>query len=106
MNEAKILLMASSSEGLPRVLIESGLCGLPAIASNIDGIENPFSTEGGTSTYNIINNDEFNKLVYKLYFDDEIWNKKSIESENLSLRLSGQRNFVNNWKKLVELIDE
>lgn len=106
MNEAKILLMASTSEGLPRVLIESGLCGLPAIASNIDGIENPFSTEGGTSTYNIFNNDEFNKLVYKLYFDDEIWNKKSIESENLSLRLSGQRNFVNNWKKLVELIDE
>jgi len=106
MNEAKILLMASTSEGLPRVLIESGLCGLPAIASNIDGIENPFSTEGGTSTFNILNNDEFNKLVYKIYFDDKLWNKKSIKSEKLSLRLSGQRNFVNNWKKLVELIDE
>ena len=106
MNEAKILLMASTSEGLPRVLIESGLCGLPALASKIDGIEQPFSTEGGTSIYNLLNNDEFEKLINKLYFDEKFWNKKSIESEKLSLRLSGHRNFANNWKKLVELIDE
>lgn len=106
MNEAKILLMASTSEGLPRVLIESGLCGLPALASKIDGIEQPFSTEGGTSIYNLLNNDEFEKLVNKLYFDEKFWNKQSIESEKLSLRLSGHRNFANNWKKLVELIDE
>lgn len=106
MNEAKILLMASTSEGLPRVLIESGLCGLPALASKIDGIEQPFSTEGGTSIYNLLNNDEFEKLINKLYFDEKFWNKQSIESEKLSLRLSGHRNFANNWKKLVELIDE
>ena len=106
MNEAKILLMASTSEGLPRVLIESGLCGLPALASKIDGIEQPFSTEGGTTIYNLLNNDEFEKLINKLYFDEKFWNKQSIESEKLSLRLSGHRNFVNNWKKLVELIDE
>ena len=36
MNSSKILLMASTSEGLPRVLIESGLCGLPSVASNIE----------------------------------------------------------------------
>ena len=106
MNEAKILLMASTSEGLPRVLIESGLCGLPAVASKIDGIEQPFSTEGGTSIYNLLNNDEFENLINKLYFDEKFWNKQSIESEKLSLRLSGHRNFANNWKKLVELIDE
>jgi glycosyltransferase involved in cell wall biosynthesis len=106
MNEAKILLMASTSEGLPRVLIESGLCGLPAIASKIDGIEKPFSTEGGTSIYDIFDNGEFEELINKLYFDEKFWNKKSIESEKLSLRLSGYKNFVNNWKKLVELIDE
>lgn len=106
MNEAKILLMASTSEGLPRVLIESGLCGLPALASKIDGIEQPFSTEGGTTIYNLLNNDEFEKLINKLYFDEKFWNKQSIESEKLSLRLSGHRNFANNWKKLVELIDE
>jgi len=106
MNEAKILLMASTSEGLPRVLIESGLCGLPALASKIDGIEQPFSTEGGTSIYNLLNNHEFEKLVNKLYFDEKFWKKQSIESEKLSLRLSGHRNFANNWKKLVELIDE
>jgi len=106
MNEAKILLMASTSEGLPRVLIESGLCGLPALASKIDGIEQPFSTEGGTSIYNLLNNHEFEKLINKLYFDEKFWKKQSIESEKLSLRLSGHRNFANNWKKLVELIDE
>lgn len=38
MNTSRLLLMASNFEGLPRVLIESGLCGLPSLASNIQGI--------------------------------------------------------------------
>ena len=33
--------MASSFEGLPRVLIESGLCGLPSLAADIQGISTP-----------------------------------------------------------------
>lgn len=106
MNESKILLMASTSEGLPRVLIESGLCGLPAIATKIDGIENPFSFEGGTSTFEILNSQEFEKLVNKLYFDEQYWIKKSIASENISLKLSGKGNFVKNWKKLTGLLNE
>ena len=53
MNDSAILVMASNFEGLPRVLIESGLCKLPSLATNINGISTPFNSKGGTMLYEI-----------------------------------------------------
>ena len=72
---SKLLIMGSNYEGLPRVLIESGLCGTPSLASNIQGIKDPFGTLGGTVTYKL---DDDNEFIVKL---NEI-----LSSENLTNR--------------------
>ena len=40
--------MASNFEGLPRVLIESGLCGTPSLATIFKELMIPFGKYGGT----------------------------------------------------------
>jgi len=100
MNSSSVLLMASSFEGLPRILIESGLCELPSISSDIQGISTPFGTDGGTMLYEYENID---KLVLKLidFFKDE---EKQIQlgkdSFNLSQKLAGKGKFLHNWKNI------
>ena len=104
MNSSKILLMASSAEGLPRVLIESGLCGLPSVASNIDGIYNPFSTKGGTLVYKLNSREEFEEKIRILYEDENIWLDLSNKSYILSKSLSGSGTFVKNWDTLIKMM--
>ena len=105
MNSSKILLMASSSEGLPRVLIESGLCGLPSVASNIDGIYNPFFTNGGTLVYNLNSKEEIEEKIRTLYQDKNIWLDLSNKSYKLSKSLSGSGTFVKNWDSLIKMME-
>ena len=105
MNSSKILLMASSSEGLPRVLIESGLCGLPSVASNIDGIYNPFFTNGGTLVYNLNSKEEIEEKIRTLYQDKNIWLDLSNKSYKLSKSLSGSGTFVKNWDNLIKMME-
>ena len=105
MNSSKILLMASSSEGLPRVLIESGLCGLPSVASNIDGIYNPFFTNGGTLVYKLNSKEEIEEKIRTLYQDKNIWLDLSNKSYKLSKSLSGSGTFVKNWDNLIKMME-
>ena len=100
MNSSSVLLMASSFEGLPRILIEGGLCELPSISSDIQGISTPFGTDGGTMLYEYENLD---KLVLKLidFFKDE---EKQIQlgkdSLELAQKLAGKGKFLHNWKNI------
>ena len=105
MNSSKILLMASTSEGLPRVLIESGLCGLPSVASNIDGIYNPFFTNGGTLVYKLNSKEEIEEKIRTLYQDKNIWLDLSNKSYKLSKSLSGSGTFVKNWDNLIKMME-
>ena len=105
MNSSKILLMASTSEGLPRVLIEAGFCGLPSIASNIDGIQDPFSLKGGTLIYELNSQNELVKNVESLYNDEDLWKKLSQQSQKLSDSIAGKGSFVKNWENLINLIE-
>jgi len=104
MNISKVLVMGSTSEGLPRVLIEAGFCGLPALATKIDGIYDPFSTIGGTLVFDLNAYDEFAKHLDTFYFDIDTWNNKSKLSYSLSNSISGTGKFVNNWVKMIEII--
>ena len=105
MNNSKVLVMGSTSEGLPRVLIEAGFCGLPAVATKIDGIYDPFSTIGGTLVFDLNEKDEFIEHLEKVYFNKNIWNDKSKSSFNLSNSISGNGKFVNNWVKMIGIMD-
>ena len=97
--------MASTSEGLPRVLIEAGFCGLPSIASNIDGIKDPFFLKGGTLIYELNSQNELVKNVESLYNDKDLWKKLSQQSQKLSDSIAGKGSFVKNWENLIDLIE-
>ena len=106
MNSSKLLLMASSYEGLPRVLIESGLCGLPSIATNIQGIRNPFGEDGGTLLYELNNSDEFINNIKNFVNNKELQKTMSLKSFELSKQLAGEGKFLSNWNKLEKMIYE
>lgn len=105
MNNSKVLVMGSTSEGLPRVLIEAGFCGLPAVATKIDGIYDPFSTIGGTLVFDLNEKNEFIEHLEKVYFNKNIWNDKSKLSFNLSNSISGNGKFVSNWVEMIGIMD-
>ena len=100
MNSSSVLLMASSFEGLPRILIESGLCELPSISSDIQGISTPFGTDGGTMLYEYENLD---KLVLKLidfFKNKEMQIQLGNDSFKLAQKLAGKGKFLHNWKNI------
>ena len=105
MNSSKILVMASSSEGLPRVLIEAGFCGLPSIASNIDGIHDPFSLKGGTLVYELNSQKEFMENLNSLYNNEGLWKELSLQSLKLSEEIAGKGSFAKNWEKLINILE-
>jgi len=105
MNSSKILVMASSSEGLPRVLIEAGFCGLPSIASNIDGIHDPFSLKGGTLVYELNSKKEFMENLNSLYNNEGLWKELSKKSLKLSEEIAGKGSFAKNWENLINMLE-
>ena len=106
MNSSRLLLMASSYEGLPRVLIESGLCGLPSIATNIQGIRKPFGEDGGTLLYELNNSDEFINNIKNFINNKELQKTMSLKSFELSKQLAGEGKFLSNWNELEKMIYE
>ena len=104
MNKSKVLVLASSYEGLPRVLIEAGLCSLPSLAPNIDGIVAPFGKDGGTAVYNLDNSYEFLSNLNKLYNNDKYYSELAIKAYELSNKLSGKYTFANNWHELIKRV--
>ena len=106
MNTSKLLLMASSFEGLPRVLIESGLCGLPSLASDIQGISSPFNKYGGTLLFKYNDAEDFIINIDKFYKDPELQSKLSNKSFELCKNLSGEKKFTKNWERIEEMLYE
>ena len=104
MNISKVLVLASSYEGLPRVLIEAGLCSLPSLAPNIDGISAPFGKDGGTALYDLNNRYEFLSNLEKFYSNDKHYEELANKASALSNRLSGKDNFANEWSELIKRV--
>jgi glycosyltransferase involved in cell wall biosynthesis len=105
-SSAKLLVMASSYEGLPRVLIESGLCGTPSLASNIQGINDPFGKHGGTILYDLDDIEDFQIKLRNFMNDEKIQIDLQEKSHNLSTNLSGKGSFLNNWIEIESIIYE
>jgi glycosyltransferase involved in cell wall biosynthesis len=105
-SSAKLLVMASSYEGLPRVLIESGLCGTPSLASNIQGINDPFGKYGGTILYDLDDIEDFQIKLKHFINDEKIQIDLQEKSHSLSTNLSGKDSFLNNWIEIESKIYE
>ena len=73
-------------------LIESGLYGLPSLASNIQGISTPFGKYGGTLIYEYNDSEDFAANIIKFYRDKELQIKLSQKSYELR-SLSGKNKF-------------
>ena len=106
MNNSAILVMASNFEGLPRVLIESGLCKLPSLATNITGISSPFNSKGGTMLYEINDTKEFKKNLELFFNNNQTRLELATKAFQLSNSLSGSGKFEENWKKIQESLYE
>ena len=98
--------MASNYEGLPRVLIESGLCGTPSLASNIQGIRDPFGKYGGTILYKLNDSRDFQEKLYYFLNHVDIQRNLGEKAITLSSKLSGENRFTENWKKIEEKVYE
>ena len=98
--------MASNFEGLPRVLIESGLCKLPSLATNIEGIATPFNSKGGTILYENNNEEEFIKNLELFFNNLQLQADLAVRAHQLSNSLSGSGVFGNNWKKIADKLYE
>ena len=106
MNNSELLLMASSFEGLPRVLIESGLCKLPSICSDIQGVSTPFGTDGGTMLYEYGNIEELISSLLDFFQNEEKQIKLGNDSFDLANKLAGKGKFLHNWKNIERSLYE
>ncbi len=106
MNNSALLVMASNFEGLPRVLIESGLCKLPSLATNIEGIVTPFNSEGGTMIYETDNSNEFIKNLEIFFNNSQLQSELAVKANQVSNSLSGSGVFLNNWKNVRDRLYE
>ena len=93
-------------EGLPRVLIESGLCGMPSLATDIQGINEPFGSDGGTLLYELNNHNEFKNKLKMFLQEDNIQKDLGKKALDLSVKLAGKNSFVENWEEAVNILYE
>lgn len=106
LSSSRLLIMASNYEGLPRVLIESGLCATPSLATDIQGIKEPFGSDGGTLIYELNNSVQFESQLKTFVSDEDFENELQNKAHSLAIKLSGANSFGNNWNKLIELLYE
>ena len=106
MNSSLLLLMGSSYEGLPRVLIESSLCGLPSLSSGIRGISSPFGDRGGTLLYKYNNSNEFHQKLNKFIENKSLQEELSKKCQILGAELAGENMFLNNWIRVEQILYE
>lgn len=101
-SKANILVLSSLHEGLPYVLIEAMICGIPIISTNCETGPKEILEKGKYGILvNIADADDLAKKMIQLAKDDkarEDFSKKSFEH----VKIFNIKNFVDNWVKLIE----
>ncbi|KND22684.1 hypothetical protein AFK20_00770 [Enhydrobacter aerosaccus] len=94
-----ILLVPSRSEGFGLVVIESNLCGVPVIASNVGGLRSVI--KNGKNGYLVDTDEEFRKKIISLSMskDDLLFLKKS--SRNFAYSFVEQNNYQEILKRYI-----
>jgi len=98
--KAKLFLLASKYEGFPRCLLESLVCGVPAVANNC-----PYGVSEilGDSKYGMLTNNkkEFVDAINKLLDNKEVYDEYKIKAKQRSKDFD-IKNIVKGWEKCLK----
>ncbi len=101
-NEADLFLLPSVGEGLPGVIMESMLYGVPIVSSNIPGTKDLIKNNYNGFLCNIEDINDFKGKILKLLRDEEI---RERFIKNSKEKVKKEYSWVENIKKYKELYD-
>ena len=100
-------VLPSTSEGLPRVIIESQLTGTPVIATAVSG--NPEMVRDGETGFLVPPGDPealAGALVKMLSMDEIAWQKMSDNSRNIAKQTFSTEAYLSGYRKLLTLAQD
>lgn len=95
--ESKVLIMPSKYEGLSLVALESLICGIPIVASNIDGFRELINDKCGYLANNL---KEFISDTHSVITDKSLYDYKSKESIKHGYILNNVHTFISGYENV------
>lgn len=104
-NSSRVFCMTSSTEGLPRTIIEAMACGITCVASNVGDITDLIKNgENGFIIKNFNNIEEFAEKIILLLTDKNIYDNFSKRSAKFVRENYSQAAASRVWEKIFEQV--
>lgn len=99
LKESKILVMTSRFEGLPVVILESLLLGIPPISTKVGDVSSVITNKCGCIVYT---NKDFVTNISELLGNNLLYDKKSLNALNRSKIINNLNKFISNYKEIYD----
>jgi len=104
-NSGKVFVLTSSTEGLPRTVIEAMACGIPCVVSKVGDIEDLVKNgENGFVVDDYSNIEEFVEKIVLLLSDKKQYNRFSQSAALFARERYSRRAATDAWKKILREI--
>jgi len=105
LNEMKLLVLPSYSEGLPTIILEAMACGTPVLATPVGAV--PDIIEDGETGFLLKSNDpkHIAEKIIELLNKPELLEKVSINAYNYVRENFSYGKILKSWKRLLQEID-